>query len=218
MILALILATIDQISSPEESIVDDRPILTPLSFRHFPSLQCKTARKRFFCGRSDETPVQTPRVPSLVEILLHHRQTIPDTSIPDITTPSGLKRHQKRLDITTHVEQTHLGELLKKNTPFYHHYLGEPATNERSQRKNNNPGPRTIYLTSATLIIVPANLVNQWDREIHKHCHYALRVLILRSETEMPHVIKLASAYDVSHIYLPSPRLPYLSILYRSFL
>ena len=37
MTLSLILSTLNQLSAPEESIVDDRSVMTPLSFRHFPS-------------------------------------------------------------------------------------------------------------------------------------------------------------------------------------
>ncbi|RDB22176.1 putative ATP-dependent helicase C23E6.02 [Hypsizygus marmoreus] len=197
MILALILATIHQISSPEESIVDERPVLTPLSFRHFPSYECVAARKRLTFRIDDNTIVQGPRVPSLVELLLHRRRTTPDTRIPNTTIPSEATKEQRKSEVAALVEQIRPGELLRANTPFYLHYHGEPRSNERNQRNNADPGPRVVHLTSATLIIVPANLLSQWDREIQKHCEYPLRVLILRSGTPMPHVISLASDYDI---------------------
>jgi len=204
MILALVLATIHQISSPEESIVDDRPVLTPLSFRYFPSAESTGARKRFFQGKDNAFPSQSSRVPSLVEVLLHHRRTAPDASIPDTTTVQGLLSYERQMEISYKVEQIHPGKLLHATTPFYHHYEGEPTTDERSQRKRTDPGPRLVYLTSATLIIVPTNLLSQWSREIHKHVEYPIRVLILRPGTQMPHVTSLASDYDVSYfIMLP---------------
>ncbi|KAG5644225.1 hypothetical protein DXG03_008820 [Asterophora parasitica] len=200
MILALVMATIDQLSSPEESIVDDRPILTPLSFRHFPSSECLSARKRFIRWDDNLFPRGGSRVPSLVELLKHRRRTAPDTRVPDTTTPQGVKREARRAELAAQIEQTRLGELLKLNTPFYHHYQGDPTLAERSSRKSADPGPRVMYLTSATLIVVPPNLLSQWDREIYKHCEYPLRVLILRSGTPMPNAALLASDYDISDV------------------
>ncbi|KAF5386941.1 hypothetical protein D9615_001552 [Tricholomella constricta] len=197
IILALVLSTINQISSPEESIVDDRPILTPLSFRYFPSSECLSARKRFLRWDDDAFPNQRSRVPSFVELLLHRRRTAPDTSIPDTSTLSGVVKSLKRAELAAQIEQIPPGELLRLNTPFYHHYRGEPTLAERSPRRSADPGPRVMYLTSATLVIVPPNLLSQWDREIHKHCEYPLRVLILRSRTPMPSAMSLASDYDI---------------------
>ncbi|KAF8077645.1 hypothetical protein FPV67DRAFT_1462505 [Lyophyllum atratum] len=197
MILALVLATIDQLSSPEKSIMDDRPVLTPLSFRYFPSFECISARKHFHRWRDDVFPIQGSRVPSLVELLLHRKRTKPDTRILDTSTPSGMERDSKRAEIAAQVEQIPPGEHLQLNAPFYHHYQGEPTDTKRSSRNSAYPGPRRIYLTSATLIIVPPNLLSQWDREIHKHCDYPLRVLILRTGTPMPSARSLASDYDI---------------------
>jgi hypothetical protein len=197
MILALVLATIHQISSPEESIVDDRPVLTPLSFRHFPSAECTSARRRFFRGQEHAFPSHPFRVPSLVELLLHHKRTTPDTSIPNTATVQGLLSYERQMEIVSKVERIHSDKLLQATTPFYYHYGGEPTANERAQRTSTDPGPRLLYLTSATLIIVPANLLSQWDREIQKHVEDPIRVLILRPGTPMPHVTSLASDYDV---------------------
>lgn len=199
MILALVLATIHQISSPEESVVDDRPVMTPLSFRYFPSAECISARKRFFRGKEDTSTPQSSRVPSFVELLLHHKRTFPDTSIPNTATVQGQLSYERDMEVVSKVEQIYPGQLLQATTPFYYHYGGEPTTNERTQRNRNDPGPRQVYLTSATLIIVPANLLGQWGREIQKHVEYPIRVLILRPGTPMPHVTSLASDYDVSN-------------------
>ncbi|KAG6906520.1 hypothetical protein DXG01_013485 [Tephrocybe rancida] len=197
MILALVLATLNQLSTPEPSIIDERPVMTPLSFRHFPSPEYAAARKSFLRRNNEAIPVEGPRIPSLVELLLHRRRTTPDTTIHNIDTPCGDIREEKRRCWTEKVENIPQGAFLPFNTPFYYHYHGSPTVAERSARTRTEPGPRVVYLTSATLIVVPSNLLSQWDREIHKHCEYHLRVLIMRSGTPMPSAASLASEYDI---------------------
>ncbi|KAG6849539.1 hypothetical protein H0H93_007627 [Arthromyces matolae] len=195
MILALVLATIQHISTPEPHHMHHRPILTPLSFRHFPSPECMAAREPFL--RNKKFRPEGAKVPSLVELLIHHRRTNPDTKVHDTATAIGAARDAARLHWEAKVEDIPQANLLKLNVPFYHHYPDDPDYFERSPRKNAETGPRVIYLTSATLIIVPANLLSQWDREIHKHCEYPLRVLTLRSGTPMPKATSLATDYDI---------------------
>ncbi|KAG6864745.1 hypothetical protein C0991_007420 [Blastosporella zonata] len=197
MILGLILATINQLSAPEASIIDERPVMTPLSFRHFPSSECVSARKGFLRRNKGAFPTEGSRVPSLVELLLHRRRTMPDINIHNTDNPLGANREERRQHWIERLEEIPQGILLPLNIPFYHHNQGSPTIAERSPRSNANPGPRVVYLTSATLIIVPSNLLSQWDREIHKHCEYPLRTLILRSGTPMPNATSLASDYDI---------------------
>ena len=194
MILSLIAATKNQISSPEESIVDDRPVMTLLSFRHFPSAEFATSRKKFSRGKLQR---ETTRVPSLVELMLHRSRTAPYCNIPKSYSSTQYFRNIKLED---EVNTLPLGEMLRANVPFYHHYLGDPSIRERSPRNRCDQGPKVMYLTSATLIIVPANLLSQWDREIMKHCSIPLRVLMLRTKTPMPSVKSLATDFDVSGI------------------
>lgn len=177
MILGLILATVDQIPSSEESIMDPRPILTPLAFRHFPG-DYATSRHQLSRGRRRYSPCG---VPSLVELLLHRIRT----------SPHEIQSYEQELDATK------LSRLLSANVPFYHHYHDETSDNQRNRRGGTHSGPRVVYLSTATIVVVPANLVSQWDREIQKHCRYPLRVLLLRTSTAMPPVRSLASDYDV---------------------
>jgi len=185
MILALVLATIDQLPSPEESILDTRPIMTPLAFRAFPA-DFITARKRATKRQKDNVLPPGPRVPSLVELLLHHIRVSPESL--------GAREFEQDL------ENRKLLQLLQHNTPFYHHYDVELDENERFRRKQSHPGPRIMYLTTASLIVVPANLVTQWGNEILKHCRSGLRVLVLKSKTQIPRAKALASDYDVNTI------------------
>jgi len=196
MMLSLILATRKQISSPEPSIVDDRPVMTPLAFRHFPGSEYTLARKRMFAGRRHIT--EEVRVPSLVELLLHRARTNPYCDINKVLSNN---RHRRSLEKEEEVNTLPLGKMIRANVPFYHHYLGEPSNRQRAQRNKIDQRPKVIYLTSATLIVVPPNLLSQWDREITKHCELSLRVLILRTKTVMPTARKLATNYDVSAGY-----------------
>ncbi|TFK30303.1 hypothetical protein FA15DRAFT_663708 [Coprinopsis marcescibilis] len=190
MIIALILATLHQLPSPEESLLDDRPILTPLSFRHFPSSECVLARKRL--GHNAEPTGD--RVPSLVEMLLHRIRTAPDNNVPNLNIPAGERRSLRLSSSEEHFEKLPFSDLCNANVPFYFHHLGEP---ERTKRGNNATGPKRMYLSAATLVVVPANLLSQWDREIIKHAELPLRTLIARTKTEMPPVRELATNYDV---------------------
>ncbi|KAF9556010.1 hypothetical protein CPC08DRAFT_711560 [Agrocybe pediades] len=192
MMLSLIVATRSQISEPEPSIMDpDRPVLTPLAFRHFPSDEFSTARKR-----ASSEFARTRKVPSLVELMLHRARTNPYTKISQCMPPEALGRIIAKEE---EVSNLPLGVAIRNNVPFYHHYQGEPHNRERTQRQRGEPAPRTLFLTSATLIIVPANLLSQWDREIIKHCKLEtpLRVLIVRAKTPLPSVQSLATDYDI---------------------
>ncbi|KAI1073507.1 P-loop containing nucleoside triphosphate hydrolase protein [Whalleya microplaca] len=55
--------------------------------------------------------------------------------------------------------------------------------------------PREVYLSSVTLIIVPNNLVKQWESEIRKHTT-GLHVLVLVEKQEIPSTTALL-AYDI---------------------
>ncbi|KAH9832900.1 P-loop containing nucleoside triphosphate hydrolase protein [Rhodofomes roseus] len=189
MILGLILATRNQLSSPAESILDPRPVLTPLSLRHFPTGEEAQARERLLQGRGSSARLHTHAnraepntIPSLVEHLLHYCAVRPDAV--------QLWQHQEQL------EQRDLWKPIIRNSPFYHHYEVAIPGVSRSKRKESNPGPRVMYLSAATIVLVPDNLFHQWKGEIMKHCHDVLRVLEVTSR-KLPHAAKLASDYDI---------------------
>ena len=187
MVLALVLATIDQLSKPEESIHDARPVLTPLAFQHFPHSQFEIARKRLSSHHSQ--PHNGNSVPRLMEILLHYVRTSPD----------GLHLRQN----VEWLQNRGLQTLIDLTVPFYLH-SEEPGAQARPLRKNIDRGFRTMYLSSATLIVVPPNLLAQWNSEILKHCLGldesidALRFLVVNPKEELPVARLLASNYDVS--------------------
>ncbi|KAF8809006.1 hypothetical protein BYT27DRAFT_7222578 [Phlegmacium glaucopus] len=191
MILSLIAATKNQLSAPEPSVVDNRPVMTPLSFRHFPSAEYSTSRKRFSRGKH---PHEVSRVPSLVQLMLHRGRVVPYCDIPK---SHSSKQYCRSIEIEDEVNTLPLGKMLRENTPFYHYYHGDPSIRDRTPRNRRDQGPKVMYLTSATLVIVPANLLNQWDGEITKHCSIPLRVLMLRTKTPMPSVKSLATDFDI---------------------
>ncbi|KAK2466641.1 hypothetical protein APHAL10511_000899 [Amanita phalloides] len=193
MILTLIVVTIREISSPEESLHDDRLAMTPVAFRHFPSI-FETARKRLRSGKRVNIPMQPGDFPSLVELLLHHNRASPYIAIPD-SSHDGTNRYQRRQELEERFELTRLARINQANTPFYFHY--ENGEGDIRAARKAKSGPRLMYLTNATIVLVPANLLSQWDREIVKHCEYPLRVLVLRAGTTTPSAKSLASDYDI---------------------
>jgi hypothetical protein len=191
MTLALVLATIDQLSKPEESIHDARPVMTPLAIRHFPDSKFEASRKRLSRGRASTSARNDDSFPRLLELMLHYVRTSPDHL--------HLRRNVEWL------QNRGLQSLLDRNAPFYlQSEEPGPATLKRSRRKDASRGFRKMYLTSATLIVVPPNLLAQWNSEILKHClgpdetDDALRFLIVKPKNELPSVRTLASDFDVS--------------------
>lgn len=201
MVLGLICATSRQISSPEPSVVESRPVLTPLAFRHFPSDDYIAARQQLGVKyRNSILGPQKERVPSLVELLVHRAREAPRCDVPADMTSKAYERQQQIID---NILNSHMSKFIHDNVPFYHQWKMEPRPNSvRSKRITPYPGPKALFLTSATLVVVPATLASQWDREIIKHCDDSLRVLSLRTTTPLPSVQSLATDYDVGSVML----------------
>lgn len=189
MMLGLIMVTLDQLSDPEESFHDSRPVLTLLTFRCNPSITYAAARARASpVRRSNVISTENSSFPSLIELMLCYLRS----------SSHGLTRDH----IEDFLERStpHLLPSFHSNTPFYHHYNDPPINpSPRSRRKEAPSAPRVMYLTSATLIIVPSNLLSQWDLETHKHCYerYTQRFLVLRPGTKLPPARTLANDFDV---------------------
>ncbi|KZT27320.1 hypothetical protein NEOLEDRAFT_1110673 [Neolentinus lepideus HHB14362 ss-1] len=182
MVLALILATLDHLSCPEESILDTRSIMTPLSFREFPFDEPVETRRRLRRNSDEPFHDKGHNIPPLSEILIHHIRVSPENT--------GISTDEESL------EQLPLWYLLQANTPFYYHFDLEILP-RRTSRKSASFGPRRMYLTTASLIVVPVNLVGQWDMEIQKHCDTGIRVFIGRPGALIPRASRLASDYDI---------------------
>ncbi|TCD68451.1 hypothetical protein EIP91_010737 [Steccherinum ochraceum] len=180
MVLALVLSTLDQLPEPEESLISEQPVLTPLSLRAFSRPEDANARK---LGKARSTPLGP--IPSLREYLVHYCRTHPD----------GVNLH----DWEDSFPDRTLAKALEKNVPFYLRYDERSIirTSSRADRRQWVLKPRITFLTSATLVIVPPNLLLQWTNEIHKHCDSTLRVLVVRDNSPLPSATKLATLYDL---------------------
>ncbi|KAJ3846868.1 hypothetical protein EV368DRAFT_52122 [Lentinula lateritia] len=202
IILALVLGTMKQLSKPEESVIDTRPALTPLAFQRFPSGEFSSIRERFPRKEKMTAVSSESRVPSFRDLLLHQLCSNPDIRVPNTSTVTGvaLKERQRHLSETFDLPAFEsLRKLQKGNLPFYFHFQDDHTLTDfrTSDRGRDNPGPRIMYLSVATLIVLPPNLISQWDREIHKHCKEMPRVLIVRSNTVLPPARDLAANYDI---------------------
>lgn len=189
MIISLVLVTAGQLPDPGELTADKpRPVLTPLAYNHFPSAEYVSAR-----DEAGLTPATIQQVPSLVELLVHYF--------------SSLKVTTGRPTSTNELEACHLWPLIRANTPFYHHHNtnsdGDKMKNPCRRNARKLP-PRTMYLSSATLVIVPSALLGQWKTEIDKHCHDYVRYLIVGPSTSLPRARKLASDYEVCECMMVS--------------
>lgn len=76
-------------------------------------------------------------------------------------------------------------EALEGNPGYYYlpppvpHYVG------RRSRQRIEPPKKLLYLSNCSLVVVPANLVEQWEQEIRKHTE-GLKVLVITKGIQLP--------------------------------
>ncbi|KAL1937641.1 hypothetical protein VTO73DRAFT_13027 [Trametes versicolor] len=185
MILSLILSTINQLASPEEGIHEERTPMTPIAFRRFQTASVLSQRAKLSGARKRKGPDDSG-FPSLAEIILHKCRVEPE----DI--PWREPAEQERL------ERHRMWKPLMANVPFYLHSPDPPeAAYGRRARQQEISGPKVMYLTAATLVIVPDNLRRQWANEILKHCTDLMRVLLVEDQRDLPDAPQLATYYDI---------------------
>lgn len=192
--LALILATLSRISSPPTSI-DGTPLtLTPLSLRYFPTSEHEILRNNLSNRKSKNPCKQGYSLPSLSELLLHKACTEPDKC--------GKGLYDRDSNSKEALAEDLYQRQLAANTAFY--FQPDKAHSEDTLRRRSGTAStktRMVHLTSATLIVLPINLLGQWHTEIYKHCDDRLRVLLLRKDDEIvPSAKRLANDYDVCAI------------------
>lgn len=95
-------------------------------------------------------------------------------------------------DNTQEYEFSNCAEAIRRNRGFY--FL--PTKGRRRESRVVVPSDRKIWLTDATIVVVPANLVKQWVQEIHKHTK-GLKILVMsNSKDQLPSPEELAE-YDI---------------------
>ncbi|KAF1834546.1 hypothetical protein BDW02DRAFT_328933 [Decorospora gaudefroyi] len=89
-------------------------------------------------------------------------------------------------------DMTKFRDALDRNMPFYE----IPPDLPRMSRNTRIPPPRQLVLSSATIIVVPRNLLHQWQSEIQKHVlQGGLKILVVDSVPKRSSKPKI-SAYD----------------------
>lgn len=83
------------------------------------------------------------------------------------------------------------------------HYFIPPLVARKSTRSLIDPAPRKIWLTCATIVVVPSNLIQQWAQEIEKHT-VGLEVLIVKNGKEPLPPAKEMAEFDI--ILFTKPR------------
>ena len=110
-------------------------------------------------------------------------------------------------DLQDVLERRGLWAPLRANAPFYLASLsnlsanagGSPVKGKGGGRRAAAPAVRAVYLSAATLVIVPDTLQRQWQSEILKHCTGdVLRYLYVKNNDQLPDAPELATDYDVS--------------------
>ena len=84
---------------------------------------------------------------------------------------------------------------IERNPGYYYVPPPEPRRGGRYISYEDKLPPKKIFLSSATLVIVPNNLVAQWRQEIQKHTE-DMNVLIITKKDNVPHHEALLD-YDI---------------------
>jgi hypothetical protein len=185
MTLSLILSTVDQLPAPPEALGTAVPLLTPVALNFFPSEPYDVARKLAITSRQG---VKDERlgVPPLLETMVHYVRVNSENV--------GLQHAEEDL------REARLWEPIMANTPFYFQQDVNATNRSRPLRATRaQPPPIVTYLSPATLVLVPQNLLGQWENEINKHCTAQIpqRVLVIQKEVKIPPPKQLASDYIV---------------------
>ena len=187
MTLSLILSTVDQLPAPPEAVEAMAPVLTPIAFKLFPSEPYSEARKLTSGKRGARD--ERLEVPSLLETMVHYVR-INSESV-------GLQPAEEEL------RAARLWDPIVANTPFYFRQDVKSVDPNRVLRARARSPPVITYLSPATLVLVPQNLLGQWENEINKHCTAQIpqRVLVIQKEIKIPSPKQLASHYIVRVFY-----------------
>ncbi|KAL7786177.1 P-loop containing nucleoside triphosphate hydrolase protein [Trichoderma ceciliae] len=94
------------------------------------------------------------------------------------------RSHFEACKVRLGYEFSHCIEVVSRNPGYYLLPAPEPLRVGRRKIPCHEP-PKKVYLSSASIVIVPNNLVAQWKQEIQKHTE-GLKVLVLGRKDEIP--------------------------------
>jgi hypothetical protein len=86
-------------------------------------------------------------------------------------------------------------DAIRRNPAFYHLPRLVRRRESRNRQPDDLPPLTKVYLSHCSLVIVPANLVQQWKQEIAKHT-LGLEILVVDKEQVLPPVEELVE-YDI---------------------
>lgn len=93
-------------------------------------------------------------------------------------------------------EFTRCNDILSRYSGHYFLPARMPLRSGRRRACVATPLPKKIYLSSASVVIVPSNLLNQWKQEIQKHTE-GLKVLALGKSDKLPSSHDELLTYDI---------------------
>lgn len=176
MILALILSDLNDLPPPPDDHNTSSRILTPLSLRHFPFSHCEESRK-LALSPSLQTRLSGNRVPSLVELCLDSIRTSKNGyDLQQPCSPSSVMGLKSSASLEEQLENLSLLEPFQLNTPFFLQSSSILEDKKHSARLAVQHIPRVVFLSPATVIVVPLNLVSQWEGQILLHCNRDLHL------------------------------------------
>jgi hypothetical protein len=109
-----------------------------------------------------------PRVGSLIDMAA---STIGRRSLPVMALI-------EQSEVKDKADYSHLKNALNRNMPFYE----IPVELPRLNRNTRTPPPQQLVICSGTIIVVPRNLLHQWQSEIQKHVlEGGLKILVVDS-------------------------------------
>lgn len=116
------------------------------------------------------------------------------------------KDEVERLEAYEEIDLKDVKATLERNTPYYE----IPPDIPRMNRTTVIPPPRQLALCSGTIVVVPRNLLHQWQSEIRKHLiRDALRILIVDTvpkRAKKKETVQSEDEYKMDFVSdLPSP-------------
>jgi hypothetical protein len=112
------------------------------------------------------------------------------------------KAYLENLEAEDGLDRANCKSYLEKNIPYYE----IPVELPRMNRNTRIPPPQQLVMCGGTIVVVPRNLLHQWQSEIQKHViRGALKILVMDSK---PQVSKVKTPQDDDAVFEMRHELP----------